>query len=270
MTTNDRDKAFTGSIPEIYDQLMVPMLFRPYAEDLSQRVAAFKPGRVLETAAGTGVLTRAIAARLPEADIVATDLNQPMLDRAATQLTKARVTWQQADALALPFADGSFDAVACQFGVMFFPDKVRGFSEARRVLKRGRPFLFNAWDHIASNEFVTVVSDALAELYPDDPPRFMERTPHGYHDQDLIRRHLGDAGFTDVTIDTVVATSRATSARDAAFGYCQGSPLSAEIEARGGPVGLQQATQRAADALAARFGNGAIEGSITALVVTAR
>ena len=157
------------------------------------------------------------------------------------------MAWQQADALALPFDDESFDAVVCQFGVMFFPDKARGFSEAHRVLKRGRPFLFSAWDHIARNEFATVATDALAELYPDDPPRFMARTPHGYHDQDLIRRHLGEAGFTDIAIDSVAAISRAPSAWDAAFGYCQGSPLRGEIEARGGP-GLQQATQHAADA----------------------
>jgi ubiquinone/menaquinone biosynthesis C-methylase UbiE len=269
MTASDGDKVFAGSIPEIYDQFLVPLIFEPYAADLSQRLAAFSPQRVLETAAGTGVLTRAIARRLPDADLVATDLNQPMLDRAAAQLKQARVEWQQADALALPFADQSFDAVVCQFGVMFFPDKVRGFSEARRVLKRGQPFLFNAWDRIESNELVSVVSAAIAELYPDDPPRFMARTPHGYHDQDLIRRQLSEAGFTQIAIETVIATSRAASARDAAFGYCQGSPWRGEIEARGGPAGLQKATQHAADALAARFGKGAIEGRIAALVVTA-
>lgn len=270
MAANDADKVFAGSIPEIYDQFLVPLIFEPYAVDLAQRLAAFKPSRVLETAAGTGVLTRAIASRLPKADLVATDLNQPMLDRAAMRLKAPKVEWRQADALALPFDDQTFDAVVCQFGVMFFPDKVRGYSEVRRVLTRGRPFLFNAWDRIEMNELVAVVSDALAELYPDDPPRFMARTPHGYHDRDLIRRQLGEAGFIDIEIDAVSATSRVASARDAAFAYCQGSPWRGEIEARGGPVGLQKATQYAADALAARFGKGAIEGSIAALVVTAR
>jgi ubiquinone/menaquinone biosynthesis C-methylase UbiE len=270
MAPNDADKAFAGSIPEVYDQFMVPLIFASYADEMAHRLAAFEPKRVLETAAGTGVLTRAIAARLPDAEVVATDLNQPMLDRAAMRLTRAGLTWQQADALALPFGDESFDAVVCQFGVMFFPDKVRGFSEARRVVKRGRPFLFNAWERIQSNELVSVVSDALAELFPDDPPRFMARTPHGYHDQDLIRRQLAEAGFTDVAIDTVTATSRAASAFDAAFGYCQGSPWRGEIEARGGPAGLQKATRHAANALAARFGKGAIEGRIAALVITAK
>lgn len=271
MAASDTDKVFAGSIPDIYDQFLVPLIFEPYASDLAQRLAAFSPARVLETAAGTGVLTRAIVSRLPEAAVVATDLNQPMLGRAAARLAPAgRVEWKQADALALPFDDRSFDAVVCQFGVMFFPDKVQGFREARRVLRPGRPFIFNAWDHIGRNELVTVVSDALEELFPDDPPRFMARTPHGYHDADKIKQHLGEAGFTDVVIDDVGARSKAASAFDAAFGYCHGSPWRSEIEARGGPAGLQKATQHAADALIRRFGKGPIEGGIAALVVTAR
>jgi ubiquinone/menaquinone biosynthesis C-methylase UbiE len=268
MATND--KVFTGSIPEVYDQFLVPLIFEPYAADLSQRLVSFDPKRILETAAGTGVLTRAIMARLPEVDHVATDLNQPMLDRAAARTTGKHLSWQQADALALPFDDESFDAVVCQFGVMFFPDKVAGFKEARRVLRRGQPFLFNAWDRIGTNEFVTVASEALAEMFPGDPPRFMERTPHGYHDPDVIRRQLHEAGLVDVAVELVTARSKAASAYDAAFGYCQGSPWRGEIEARGGPAGLQQATQRAADALVKRFGKGPIEGGIAALVVTAR
>jgi ubiquinone/menaquinone biosynthesis C-methylase UbiE len=270
VTTDEKDKVFTGSIPDIYDQFLVPLIFEPYAADLSRRLAALDPKHVLETAAGTGVLTRAIAGQLPEAEIVATDLNQPMLDRAAAKLERRSLTWRQADALALPFEDRRFDAVVCQFGVMFFPDRVAGFREARRVLRTGKPFLFNAWDHIERNELVSVVSDALAGMFPNDPPRFMERTPHGYHDPDVMRRELGEAGFVDVAIEVVSARSRASSAYDAAFGYCQGSPWRAEIEARGGPVGLQKATRHAADALVRRFGNGPIEGGIAAFVVTGR
>ncbi|MDQ8729394.1 methyltransferase domain-containing protein [Bradyrhizobium sp. LHD-71] len=271
MTTNDADKVFAGSIPEIYDEYLVPLIFEPYATDLAGRLSAFKPESVLETAAGTGVLTRALAASFPDAAIAASDLNQPMLDRAAARFGRsARVTWQHADALALPFADESFDAVACQFGVMFFPDKIRGYKEARRVLKRGRPFAFNVWDHIERNELVAVVSEALETFFPDDPPRFMARTPHGYHDADEIRRHLGDAGFIDIVIERVNARSRAPSAYDAAFAFCQGTPWRAEIEARGGAGGLQKATQHAADALIGRFGAGPIEGGIAALVVMAR
>jgi ubiquinone/menaquinone biosynthesis C-methylase UbiE len=263
------DKLFAGSIPEIYDRVLVPLIFEPYARDLADRVARADPRNVLETAAGTGVLTRAMASRLPaQTRIVATDLNQPMLNQAATRQSRDRIEWKQADALALPFEDQSFDAVACQFGAMFFPDKVQGYKEARRVLKPGGHFCFNVWDRISANEFADVVTQALAELFPSDPPRFMARTPHGYHDTDQIRAELRTAGFGDVAVDAVDAISKASSPREAAIAYCQGTPLRAEIEARDASR-LEEATNRATEALARRFGKGAIEGRIRAFAITA-
>jgi ubiquinone/menaquinone biosynthesis C-methylase UbiE len=264
------DKSFTGSIPEIYDRFLVPLIFEPYARDLAGRLATTAPRNVLETAAGTGVLTRAMLAGLSaDTRIVATDLNQPMLDRAAALVSgDGRIEWRQADALALPFADQSFDAVACQFGAMFFPDKVQGYKEARRVLKPGGRFHFNVWGPIADNEFADTVTDALAALFPHDPPRFIARTPHGYHDAERIRQELDAAGLTAVAIDTVDYQSKAPSSRDPAIAYCQGSPLRSEIEARD-PSGLEAATRQAAEALARRFGTGAIEGRMQALVITA-
>jgi ubiquinone/menaquinone biosynthesis C-methylase UbiE len=261
------DKLFAGSIPEIYDRLLVPLIFESYARDLAGRVASVEPRDVLETAAGTGVLTRAMAAKLAhQARIVATDLNQPMLDHAAAR-DSGRVTWRQADALALPFEDESFDAVACQFGVMFFPDKVQGFKETRRVLKSGGRFIFNVWDRISENEFADVVTETLATVFPQDPPRFMARTPHGYHDVAKLREELTMAGFAQVTIETLGDISRAPSPRDPAIAYCQGTPLRNEIEARD-PSGLEAATQACARALALRFGNGPVEGRIRAHVIT--
>jgi ubiquinone/menaquinone biosynthesis C-methylase UbiE len=264
------DKLFAGSIPEIYDRLLVPMIFEPYARDLAARLADLKPQDVLETAAGTGVVTRAIVSRLPaDARIVATDLNQPMLDRAAATMHPAdRIRWQQADALALPFADQSFDAVVCQFGAMFFPDKVLGYRQARRVLKPGGHFMFNVWDEISENEFADVVTEALASVFPQDPPRFLARTPHGYHDAAKLREQLAAAGFTSISIETLGEVSKAPSPRDPAIAYCQGTPLRNEIEARGAP-GLEAATQACTEALALRFGNGPVEGRIRALVITA-
>lgn len=263
------DKLFSGSIPEIYDRLLVPLIFEPYARDLAERVARVEPRDVLETAAGTGVLTRALGARLPaHTRIVATDLNQPMLDQAAAkQSHRERVTWRQADALALPFGNQEFDVVACQFGAMFFPDKVKGYREARRVLKPGGRFLFNVWDRIAENEFADVVTEALSTLFPHDPPRFLARTPHGYHDAERIRSELTAAGFADVSIDTVDRRSRAESARVPAIAYCQGTPLRSEIEARDATL-LEEATKVAAAALTRRFGDGSIDGRIRAHVVT--
>jgi ubiquinone/menaquinone biosynthesis C-methylase UbiE len=264
------DKLFAGSIPEVYERFLVPLIFESYALDLARRLAKTEPRDVLETAAGTGVLTRAVASRLSaSAHIVATDLNPPMLSRAtARQSQDRRIDWRQADALALPFEDQRFDVVACQFGVMFFSDKVRGYREALRVLKPGGHFLFNVWDRISENEFADVVTEALAAFFPNDPPRFMARTPHGYHDVELIRAELNAAGFTNISVDAVDGISKAASPRDPAIAYCQGTPLRNEIEARDGSR-LEEATKHASEALARRFGSGAIEGRIRAFVITA-
>src|SRR5215475_5978854 len=247
------DELFAGSIPAIYDRYLVPLIFEGYADDLAARVLRIKPERVLETAVGTGVLTRALAFRLSASvHIVATDLNQPMLDYAQQQLPgDGRIRWQQANALALPFADQTFDVVACQFGAMFFPDKIQGYREARRVLKPKGQFVFNVWDRIEANDFALVVTDALAKMFPQDPPRFMARTPHGYHDVERIRADLAAAGFGSISIETLATTSKAASPRDAAIAYCQGTPLRSEIEARGASR-LEEATQVAAEALARR------------------
>jgi ubiquinone/menaquinone biosynthesis C-methylase UbiE len=267
MATTDR--LFAGSIPEIYDRFLVPLIFEPYALDLAERLARTRPKHVLEIAAGTGALTRAIASRLPaHARIVATDLNEPMLDHAAAQQSDDhRIVWRQGDALALPFDDQGFDVVACQFGAMFFPDKVRAYSEARRMLKPGGHFFFNVWDHICENEFADVVTEALATLFPENPPRFMARIPHGYHDVQRIRDDLTAAGFGEISFEAVNKISQASSPRDPAIAYCQGTPLRNEIEALDASR-LEEATKHAAQALAVRFGNGPIEGRIRAFVIT--
>ena len=263
------DAVFAGSVPELYDTHFVPLIFQPYADDLARRVAALNPGRVLETAAGTGVVTRALSRALPQrCEIVATDLNPPMLERAAAVGTHGPVHWQQADAMQLPFDDASFDVVACQFGVMFFPDRPHAFREARRVLRPGGVFLFNAWDRIEENEFADVVTSALATLFPADPPRFMARTPHGYADRSLIAADLAAAGFSSApSIETLAARSRAPSASVAAIAYCQGSPLRGEIQARAG-ASLGEATAAAQAALVARFGAGPVDGKIQAHIVS--
>jgi ubiquinone/menaquinone biosynthesis C-methylase UbiE len=263
------DTHFAGSIPEIYDRLMVPLIFEPYARDLAGRIARAEPNDLLEIAAGTGALTRAMVAKLPpQTRIVVTDLNQPMLDYSATRLAKDRLTWQQADALALPFEDRTFDVVACQFGAMFFPDKVKGFSEARRVLKPRGHFMFSVWGRMSDNEFSDVITQELTALFPHDPPLFMARTPHGYYDAKKIREDLSSAGFTDISIETIDHVSKATSPKEAAIAYCQGTPVRNEIEARN-PSRLEDATKAAAEALARRFGNGPIEGRIRAHVIDA-
>ena len=265
------DTSFAGSIPDIYDFYLVPLLFEPYAADLARRAAEADPGRVLETAAGTGVVARALAPLLgSDAQYVVSDLNQPMLDRAAgRQGPDGRIAWRQADAMNLPFEDESFDAVVCQFGAMFFPEKVAGYRETHRVLKRGGRFLFNVWDRIEENEFALVVTETMGKVFPSAPPRFLARTPHGYHDLEQVERELREAGFSGIECVTLSMRSEAPSPRDAAIAYCQGTPLRAEIEALDARR-LEAATDRAEEAIAQTFGNGPVSGKIQAHVIVAR
>jgi ubiquinone/menaquinone biosynthesis C-methylase UbiE len=267
----EADRKFAGSIPETYDRYMVPLIFDDFAQDLSQAVAALSPSTVLETAAGSGVVTRAVAPRLsPNARYVVTDLNQPMLDYAAArQVGDDRISWRKADAQALPFEDATFDLVCCQFGVMFFPDRQASYREAKRVLKPGGCFLFNVWDRIEENVFADDVTNALAEFFPDDPPRFLARTPHGYHDTALICSDLEKAGFSRVRIETKAKLSRAPSPRHPAVAYCQGTPLRNEIEARGAEM-LEAATAHATSVIASRHGSGTVAAKIQAHVIIAR
>ena len=268
MTPNARDTGdavFTDAVSRLYERVLVPLIFEPYAATLANRLGAMSPSRVLEVAAGTGVVTRALASTLPRSvSIVATDLNQTMLDQAAEAGTSRPVEWRQANAMDLPFADASFDAVVCQFGVMFFPDKPKAFAEARRVLRPGGVFLFEVWDRIEENEFADAVTTALEPLFPDDPPRFLARTPHGYFDTERIRRDLELGGFTSAPdLTTVAERSRAASPEIPAIAYCHGTVLRNEIEARD-PSGLERATDVAAAEVARRFGSGAVDGKIQA------
>ncbi|MDB5809556.1 MAG: SAM-dependent methyltransferase [Betaproteobacteria bacterium] len=269
MSSRDSDKVFAGSMPKIYDEYLVPLIFQPYAEDLAARLREKNLSHVLEIAAGTGVVTRALTAVLPaNVGVVATDLNQAMIDQAAAKGTQRPVEWRQADALKLPFDDGSFDAVVCQFGIMFVPDKPRAYAEAHRVLRPRGVFIFNVWDRIEHNEFADAVTTSHAALFPQDPPRFLARTPHGYHDLDAIAHDLREGGFrSPAEIETVTARSRADSPRIPAVAYVQGTPLRNEIEARDA-TRLGEATDAATEEIARRFGRGAVDGRIQAHVVT--
>ena len=269
MAHSDSDRVFVGAIPEVYDTYLVPLIFDPYAENMANRVRSKSLSSVLEIAAGTGVVTRALASALPESiNIVATDFNQAMLDHAAAVGTKRAVEWRQADAMHLPFPEASFDALICQFGVMFFSDKSKAFSEAHRVLRPGGVFIFSVWDRITDNEFADTVTTSLEVLFPEDPPRFLARIPHGYHDARIIEQDLASGRFSGKPqIDLVADRSRAMTPRIPAIAYCQGTPLRNEIEARDSSR-LGDATDIAAEAIGKRFGQGPIEGKIQARVVT--
>ncbi len=262
------DSAFTGSLPEIYGDSLVPIFFEPYAKDLASRLKARQPAAVLETAAGTGVVTRCMDDMLPlSVKIVATDLNQAMLDKAGKTLMHRKVEWQQADALKLPFSDGAYDAVVCQFGVMFFPDRPAAYAEAYRVLKPGGIFLFNVWDDIAYNDFSDAVNAAMDIVFPANPPRFLPRTPYSYHDENVIANDLAKGGFkTAPRIETISYSTTAPSPETAAAAICRGTPLRNEIDSRN-PALLDKAVSTSAGLIAKRFGNGIVEGKLQAKIV---
>jgi ubiquinone/menaquinone biosynthesis C-methylase UbiE len=262
------DTVFAGSIPAIYDGYMVPLLFRPYAELVAERAKVLKPSRILETAAGTGVVTEALHNALPDSQIVATDLNEPMLAQAAGRVGHPNVAFQYADALNLPFEDESFELVVCQFGVMFFPDKVRGNAEAKRVLRSGGQYLLVSWNNVEMNLATKVVGAALAEIFPDDTAAFYERLPFRYHDRDTIRADLIAAGFERVDIETLELRSRVASARDAAIALTQGTPMRSEIEQRG-PDALALATDTAEKALRQFETADGFDAPMSAHIVTA-
>jgi ubiquinone/menaquinone biosynthesis C-methylase UbiE len=261
---------FVGSIPAIYDRCLGPLQFETYAIDLAERIANLSPKSVLETAAGTGIVTVELAKRLaPSVKIHTTDLNPPMLDIAAAKIKDKNVACQQANAMDLPFTDEAFDALACQFGVMFFPDKLKAFQEARRVLKPGGHFIFNVWDRLELNEFSDAAASAIAAYFPDNPSDFICRVPFGYFDVDAISAALKDAGFGKVAFERVPRRSRAPGADVVALGLCQGTPTRSEIEARD-PSALHAVTDYVREALEKRFGKGSIEGGIQAIIFLAQ
>ncbi|MCF2515467.1 methyltransferase domain-containing protein [Sphingomonas sp. G124] len=262
------DTLFAGSIPNSYDRLLVPMLFEPYAADVAARAIQFGPRDVLETAAGTGVVTQSLHHALPDARIVATDLNPAMLEVAAEHLQSDKVHYRAVDAQDLPFDDESFDLIVCQFGVMFYPDKQAANQEAFRVLRPGGRYLLVIWDSLDMNAASKAIHEAVAAEFPDDPPAFLARMPFGYADLEIITADLTAAGFDDIEFETIGHRSRLPSALDAATGMCQGSPLRSEIEARD-PAALDRVTKAAAKALAKFEGPDGLDAPMSAHLVIA-
>jgi ubiquinone/menaquinone biosynthesis C-methylase UbiE len=256
---------FGGSIPANYDQYLRPLLFEPYADDLIGRLKRKPHMRILEIACGTGVVTERLERTLGSgATIVASDLNAAMVEVARDRLPGSKVTWQVADASQLPFEEGSFDAVVCQFGWMFFPDKELCAREARRVLVPGGQLLFNVWDSIERNEIGLVVQRCLARLFGEAAPTFLQ-VPYGYHDADAIAAVLRAARFGDVLIEHVELDGNSPSAATAARGYAQGSPLANELATQG-PDAQQHVLDEITKDMTERFGSGPLRVKLNALV----
>jgi ubiquinone/menaquinone biosynthesis C-methylase UbiE len=261
--------SFGAAIPAHYEQYLVPLIFADYALALAKSLVVAEDAHVLETACGTGIVTRHIAEQLGDrARFTATDLNEPMLKEARTTLGDgANVEFQFADAQNLPFDADAFDAVLSQFGVMFFPDRMQGYREAVRVLKPGGQFLFNVWDGLENNLFVQTIAQAVGSLYPDDPPKFYE-TPYGYHDLELIVRELQQAGFAHVDISVIPLMSEAPTPRHVALGYVAGTPLANTIAERQTHT-LEEVIDCAEKAVQEKFGSGPCSARMQAFQITA-
>ncbi|HUI95413.1 MAG TPA: methyltransferase domain-containing protein [Xanthobacteraceae bacterium] len=261
---------FAGdAVPAHYDRGLGPHLFVDYAADLAQRTAAAWPGRVLEIAAGTGILTRALRDALPaRTALVASDLNPPMLEIARKKFaTGENIAFQPADAVALPFADGAFDAVVCQFGVMFFTDKDRAYREAFRVLASGGRCLFSVWDSFDFNSFARVTHETVARFFDRDPPAFFT-IPFGYHRIDPIKASLIDAGFDDISVHVLRIDKAIANMRDFAEGLVLGNPIIAEIGARAAaPAAIVAAV---AEGLRCAFGGDPGRTTLQAIVFDTR
>ena len=229
------DASFVGSIPQFYDQGLGPMIFVDYADEMARRVAAAKPMQVLETAAGTGIVTRRLRDRLhPGAALTATDLNAPMLDIARAKFkAEESVTFQPADATALPFGDASFEAVVCQFGIMFFPDKPKSFREVHRVLKPGSRYFFSVWDAHRFNPFGRIAHETIGRFFSKDPPQFYT-VPFSCAAIDPVKELAFDAGFTDLDISVVPLEKTIPDSATFARGMIFGNPVSVQIKERGG------------------------------------
>lgn len=266
----DEHTKFSGSIPAAYDRYLGPILFQPYAEDLARRLTVNKPGSVLELACGTGILTRVLRTYLPsKVKLIATDLNEPMFRQAAAKFGKReRVRWLEADACDLPFDDGKFNAVACQFGIMFVPDKALAAREAYRVLKRDGLFLFNVWDAMRHNELGELAHRTITSYFENDPPMFY-KVPFSYHNRAEIRRILKQAGFREIKTEVITKIGKANRAEDVARGLVEGNPVAATIAKRD-PSLLPIIISAVTAAIARRFGERDIRAPMRAIVVRAR
>lgn len=261
--------AFKGEIPHYYEKYLGPLIFQKYAEDLSRRIKAPDGGFILETAAGTGMATRQLRSAIQDdVRVVVTDLNKDMLTIAKQKFESTEnIEFQTGNAQNLSFENSVFDAVICQFSLMFFEDKFTAIKEAARVLKPDGTFLFNVWDSFEHNHFIKTVNESIVKKFPDTPPDFFS-IPYGYYNIDVIKDLLHETGFDDIEISVIPRTSTANSAKDVALGYILGTPVSLQIE-KIAPGSLSDIVDSVEEAIATEFGSNNVSAKMQAIVFKA-
>lgn len=259
---------FGGSIPKIYDDVLGPVYFEPYAIDIASRVAKLKPAVLLETACGTGRVTKHLLSEMPDVKLTSTDINPDMMAIAQQKISGGQVTWKQADATALPFADHTFDCVVNQFGVMFFPDKVKGVAEAYRVLKPGGTFIFNVWGHIDDNGMSKTGREIVQQFFENDPPAFYN-VPYSMFEPEAATAIVRQGGFEEVQHEVLVKDCMADSAQVMASGLVEGNPIVNAIRERDEKaIGILK--EKVYKTLVERYGDHPCKTTMKAIVFTAR
>jgi ubiquinone/menaquinone biosynthesis C-methylase UbiE len=268
MSSTTADANFSGQVPEAYDRDMGPPIFESYAVELANRIPITPGMRVLEIAAGTGRVTRHILDRLPaDAKFTVSDLHLDMLEIAKLKLKDDRIDWQEADALELPFPDSSFDLAICQFGTMFYKDKVAGHKEAHRVLKPGGTYMITTWCSHDENPWAGLIHKRVTEAFPDDPPTFMTK-PFSYCNWTEMAQDLAQAGFTESSVETIKHELVVEDVDKLAKGVLLGSPMAGMVHERGGDVDAIAAI--IADEYRAHGGSNPFRSTKSALIVTAK
>ncbi len=261
--------AFAGSVPTNYDQYLGPVLFEPYAVDLVKRIDTTSYHNVLELACGTGRVTKHLASMLPvDGSLIASDLNSDMLNVARNILPGERIKWMEIDAQDLPFGDEGFDHVICQFGVMFFPDKMKAFTESYRVLQPDGRLLFNVWDSLEFNPRSAIIKQVMEEIMGSEAPDFLSKGPYSYYNKNEITTSLRNAGFKNIQLEAVQKTAYYAFADDLIKGFVDGSPLNSYLVQQS-PSLQKEIKDKLKQAIVSQFGETQIISPMQAIVCSA-
>ncbi len=195
----------SGSAAEVYETFFVPALFQEWTGRVADAAQIQAGDRVLDVACGTGVLTRTVAERVGKNGVIGLDVNDGML--AVAREKSADIEWKQGVAENLPFEDGSFDAVVCQFGLMFFDNRQVAIQEMMRILRTGGRLAVAVWDSLDRTPGYAAMVDLLLRLFGEEAANGL-RAPFVLGEVEEVRDLFKSAGIHEVKVDTIVGIAR--------------------------------------------------------------